>query len=81
MWVKTKALFLNDSELYEILGKEGEPEWNDYYFRLDRLESFNRATEGMGTCIRLMSGFDINVKIKFEDLETSVKKFLGSRHV
>lgn len=68
-WIKTKALFVSGDEADEIIGKTLLEE-EDFCFKANEVIAFNRAQDGENTCVRMRSGFDINVCIPFDEFET-----------
>ena len=68
LWMHVQALFYSESSIaMEDLGVVVEPEYTDYSFRLDRVESFNVSSTDGHTCIRLMSGFDITIDVDYAE--------------
>ena len=65
-WIKCKALFLDNNELSEMLGKR-DLDWDDFCFKITDLENFNECEDNT-TRITLKSGFEININISFESM-------------
>lgn len=65
--IRTQAIFLRDSTLAD-LGVESGRDTDDFIFDLDKVESVNRAEDGIHSTIQFCSGFRITVLITFEEM-------------
>lgn len=69
-WIKTRAIFSDDSDISELIGKEGEStSLSPYRFDIKEVYAYNESSHVDMTTIRFKNGDSVIIDIEINDFD------------